>query len=130
VSVFFDLDSNLIAFNLNTSLYFNLRYYSQCHYKHKTEEEALRFWFVIFCHELAHNVESNHNKQHESAMEILIVNHLSSLCSLVGQEEKNELESVKKKSVVTKATVKGRSVRQGKILERKENESEIVILIE
>eukprot|EP00730_Choanoeca_flexa_P002268 TRINITY_DN10981_c0_g2_i2.p1 TRINITY_DN10981_c0_g2~~TRINITY_DN10981_c0_g2_i2.p1 ORF type:complete len:979 (+),score=115.69 TRINITY_DN10981_c0_g2_i2:250-2937(+) len=34
-------------------------------------------WYVTYCHELAHNVELQHNQRHESAMQVLTVRSLS-----------------------------------------------------
>lgn len=79
--IFMDGSSSLIAFNFNTVLYFNLRYFYQCHYSMKLHKtfSACAFWYVITCHELAHNVESSHNQVHGKITEELIFSFMENL---------------------------------------------------
>ncbi len=37
----------------------------------------MSYWFMVFCHELAHNVESYHNETHENAMSEIAVKFLN-----------------------------------------------------
>ncbi|KAF7726033.1 hypothetical protein EC973_009098 [Apophysomyces ossiformis] len=92
--IFYDQAGSTIAFNLNGSLFFNLRYYLALHEangptdqltiasKHK---EALIYWFMTTCHELAHNFISDHSSEHEFYMSSFaevyldaLINHLPS----------------------------------------------------
>ncbi|KAJ4289702.1 hypothetical protein N0V90_011031 [Kalmusia sp. IMI 367209] len=65
VSIFLDKQSRTIAFNQNRSLFFNLGWFMQMHSAdYGTAEgrmKALDSWFLTFCHELAHNLVSDHN---------------------------------------------------------------------
>jgi hypothetical protein len=65
---YWDLTGDTIAFNRGKSLFFNAKYYMGLHYpKRDTREskEAYFYWFMIFCHELAHNFVHAHNASHE-----------------------------------------------------------------
>jgi len=87
-NVFLDRFSSALAFNLNKSLFFNLRSYEQLHFGKEDTQSVLMNWFVTMCHELAHNVHANHNKAHEQLEEELISNLMPSLFrSLVERKE-------------------------------------------
>ncbi|KAG5190896.1 hypothetical protein JKP88DRAFT_251844 [Tribonema minus] len=77
-------DSTVIAFNKGGSLFFNMEYWlRQCKQAPPAEGNADRdrryFWFVVFCHELAHNVAKGHGKDHESAEEVLLQMFMGSM---------------------------------------------------
>ncbi|KAK7185409.1 hypothetical protein DPSP01_001970 [Paraphaeosphaeria sporulosa] len=65
VSIFLDKQSRTIAFNQNRALFFNLGWFMQMHEKEygtpAGRARALDSWFLTFCHELAHNLVSDHN---------------------------------------------------------------------
>ncbi|KAL1602555.1 hypothetical protein SLS60_005971 [Paraconiothyrium brasiliense] len=65
VSIFLDKQSRTIAFNQNRALFFNLGWFMQMHAKEygtpAGRARALDSWFLTFCHELAHNLVSDHN---------------------------------------------------------------------
>ena len=68
VHVFYDNNSSSIAFNRDKALFFNLKFYlglhdEQC--KIRPTSDAMTYWFMTFCHELAHNFVSPHNSEHE-----------------------------------------------------------------
>ncbi|KAH9824771.1 hypothetical protein DFH28DRAFT_941666 [Melampsora americana] len=66
--VFYDLEGPVIAFNKNGSLFFNLRYYLAWyddHVKKGILADALIGTFSSFAHELAHNLVTDHNSEHE-----------------------------------------------------------------
>lgn len=50
-------------------------------------KEAVYFWFVTACHELAHNVEHGHNFLHEDAMENLSVQFMPALIQYVSSSQ-------------------------------------------
>lgn len=68
VNIFLDNRSNTVAFNLNKSLFFNLAWFMELHadnyHTSKGKQFALDSWFLTFCHELAHNLVSDHNARH------------------------------------------------------------------
>lgn len=75
--IFYDTQGSTIAFNMSGSLFLNLRYYLALHEPSKTDDEAHRmakrkealiYWFMTVCHELAHNFVSDHSSEHEFYM--------------------------------------------------------------
>lgn len=68
VHIFYDNNSNSIAFNRDGALFFNLSYYIALHEqdcKIRPTNDAMTYWFMTFCHELAHNFVVNHSSEHE-----------------------------------------------------------------
>ncbi|KAH3743792.1 Sacs protein [Pelomyxa schiedti] len=73
VHLFLEASDNL-AFNWRGSLFFNVEFFQILHHNAKLAtggQEALQpsvFWYLTFCHELAHNVETKHNSKHNALM--------------------------------------------------------------
>jgi hypothetical protein len=68
IHIFYDNNSSTIAFNRDKALFFNFKFYlglhdEQC--KNGITSDAMTYWFMTFCHELAHNFVSPHNSEHE-----------------------------------------------------------------
>ncbi|CAF2792873.1 unnamed protein product [Rotaria sp. Silwood2] len=74
--LFRDIESARIAFNSNGALFFNLRYYEQVFFddfklylQNSTSlssstpivRKIVNFYFMVTCHELSHNIDSNHD---------------------------------------------------------------------
>ncbi|KAG0933842.1 hypothetical protein G6F57_009475 [Rhizopus arrhizus] len=83
IQIFYDKEGPTIAFNLSGSLFMNLRYYLALH-ESETEDgrkrkEALIYWFMTICHELAHNFVADHSSEHEFYMSSFAENYLESL---------------------------------------------------
>jgi hypothetical protein len=72
--MYLDQSGSMKAFNKDGALFFNLRYFVQCHTN--DPDLALSSWYMTFCHELAHNVERGHNRAHGALVEILAEEHL------------------------------------------------------
>jgi Protein of unknown function (DUF3684) len=68
VQIFYDTEGPTIAFNSSGSLFFNFRYFEQLHWDSaggvNKKKDALVYWFVVFCHELAHNLVADHSSEH------------------------------------------------------------------
>ena len=68
LNVFFDPNGKTIAFNRNGSIFCNYLYYQQLHEagfgSSRGKAEAFVYWWVIFCHELAHNLVQDHSSNH------------------------------------------------------------------
>ena len=65
--LFWDKDSSTIAFNSNGALFLNHRYFKSLHFtdlQQNKPEDAIIYWFVILCHELAHNIVADHSAAH------------------------------------------------------------------
>lgn len=85
--VYYDTSTPLAAFNTSGSLFFSLvKFQNQLH-SGLTRHQLLSFWFTVLCHELAHNIESAHNKNHEAAMEQLITAFLPALSESLGSRD-------------------------------------------
>lgn len=69
LNIFHDDSGSAIAFNSNGSIFCNLRYFMQLHLAAmgtpEGKVEAMAYWFITMCHELAHNLVGDHNSQHE-----------------------------------------------------------------
>ena len=69
IHIFYDRTGTTIAFNRNRSLFFNLRFYQGLHSQGTLPAfEVAAYWFMTFCHELAHNFVLEHSSQHEFYM--------------------------------------------------------------
>lgn len=77
VHIFYDIQGPTIAFNLNGSLFFNLRYFEELHHGKLNmpagAAEALVYWYVTACHEVAHNLVREHSSDHSFYTESLVV---------------------------------------------------------
>ena len=65
--LFYDEDSATIAFNSKGALFFNYRYFENLHLpavQQGNEVDAIIYWFVVACHELAHNIVADHSSAH------------------------------------------------------------------
>lgn len=90
-------DCKVIAFNRARHLFFNAHYHRSLLASARSriasgrlaegdmQRELASFWFTTFCHELAHNVASGHDKEHEWAMETLICAFLPRLAKLMAK---------------------------------------------
>ena len=59
--------SSTIAFNSNKALFFNFRFFEKLHLNSvglNSYNDAVVYWFVVMCHELAHNIVSDHSAAH------------------------------------------------------------------
>ncbi|CAI2180803.1 12630_t:CDS:2 [Funneliformis geosporum] len=68
VHVYYDDDSSKIAFYRDKGLYFNFKTHLELYEEECNSgilKNAMYYWFVSACHELAHNVSSNHDSTHE-----------------------------------------------------------------
>eukprot|EP00054_Salpingoeca_dolichothecata_P021832 m.141070 g.141070 ORF g.141070 m.141070 type:complete len:229 (+) comp24135_c1_seq1:388-1074(+) len=92
--IFSDVDGARCAYNQGGAIFCNLRYFLQVHWpkisgndsSSEARTQAKSFWFVVLCHEFAHNAESGHNADHENLMEQLIANNVPALMKLVAGE--------------------------------------------
>lgn len=84
--VYYDAATPLVAFNSNGSLFFSLAKYMEQLRAGFTKEQLLAYWFTTLCHELAHNIESAHNKNHEAAMEQLVTAFLPAISETLSRD--------------------------------------------
>jgi hypothetical protein len=70
LSVFYDPGGKTIAFNRAGSIFCNYFYFQQLHEKELLQNqsadrsESMVYWWVILCHELAHNLVGDHSSAH------------------------------------------------------------------
>ena len=66
--VYYDENGNSMAFNRQGSLFFNYRFFAQLQLNGmndpRAKAQALVYWWVILCHELAHNLVDSHSSDH------------------------------------------------------------------
>ena len=65
--MFYDEDSATIAFNSSGALFMNYRYFEGLHLLDVRQgkiADAIVYWFVVACHELAHNIVADHSAAH------------------------------------------------------------------
>jgi Protein of unknown function (DUF3684) len=70
--MYYDSKGGTIAFNSNGSIFCNYRFFMQLHQSGIQQEsqpggkraDTLVYWFVVICHELAHNLVSTHGSDH------------------------------------------------------------------
>jgi hypothetical protein len=72
MNVYWDKVGGTVAFNRGRTLFFNLRFYLGLHFKNNRPEDNIPeeldtyyYWFLVACHELAHNFVAEHNSHHE-----------------------------------------------------------------
>ncbi|KAI9813790.1 MAG: hypothetical protein M1827_003580 [Pycnora praestabilis] len=68
IHIFYDQSGSTIAFNRQGSLFCNFRFFEQLHWAGQQQAEkraeALVYWWVVLCHELAHNLVGDHSADH------------------------------------------------------------------
>ncbi|OKL62741.1 hypothetical protein UA08_01429 [Talaromyces atroroseus] len=70
ISIFYDPGGKTIAFNRSGSLFCNYIFFKQLHQARLSQDpvggraEAMVYWWVILCHELAHNLVEDHSSDH------------------------------------------------------------------
>ncbi|MCJ1472983.1 hypothetical protein MMC13_001632, partial [Lambiella insularis] len=67
IHIFHDYGSSTIAFNQSQALFFNYRYFETLHLPDVLQGKkgnAIIYWFVVLCHELAHNLVADHSSAH------------------------------------------------------------------
>ncbi|KAF2216254.1 hypothetical protein CERZMDRAFT_33738 [Cercospora zeae-maydis SCOH1-5] len=88
IHVYHDLTGSAIAFNSNGSIFCNLRYFMQLHMAGMASPhgrvEALAYWYMTLCHELAHNLVSNHDSNHSYYTESFASHYFQRMLALAG----------------------------------------------
>jgi hypothetical protein len=84
VNIYFG-DQNTIAFNRQRVLFFNVRYFLGWHYK-QDSQQAYYYWFMTFCHELAHHFVAPHNAEHSHYLSSFAENYMERLFYAMSSE--------------------------------------------
>ncbi|KAF3920382.1 hypothetical protein ABW20_dc0102661 [Dactylellina cionopaga] len=83
--------SRTIAFNTSGSLFCNFSYFMQLHAAAmkagaaNAETEALTYWYVVMCHEIAHNLVSDHSAGHSYYTESFVTQYMRKFISVMGK---------------------------------------------
>jgi hypothetical protein len=104
VNVFFDERGKTIAFNRNGSVFCNYLYFQQLHENRMMKQQqpergdrqvqsalgqaradALVYWWVILCHELAHNLVADHSSNHSYYTEGFVVQYFGRVMGKVAE---------------------------------------------
>ncbi|KAK4633280.1 hypothetical protein CLAFUW4_03866 [Fulvia fulva] len=89
INIYHDEAGASIAFNSNGSIFCNLRYFMQLHMGQmptsEGKQDAMAYWFVTLCHELAHNLVSQHDSQHSYYTESFMAHYFRRMMWLAGQ---------------------------------------------
>ena len=94
VNIFYDPDGKTIAFNRNGSIFCNYLYFQQLHEgkissgADRTAEraEALVYWWVILCHELAHNLVGDHSSEHSYYTEAFVQRYFGKVMGMIASQ--------------------------------------------
>jgi len=87
-----------IAFNQGGRIFLNAAIYLDFQLK-KTEPQSqiIHHWFMTLCHELAHNLEVDHNQKHECIMEAMANKYFLKLCNyLLSLQPKEKIPQTQK----------------------------------
>ncbi|KAK5676920.1 hypothetical protein LTS10_010684 [Elasticomyces elasticus] len=90
LNIFHDEQGASIAFNSNGSIFCNLRYFEQLHMHAMSAAEgrveAGAYWWITLCHELAHNLVSDHSSQHSYYTESMIAQYFRPMLVWSGRQ--------------------------------------------
>jgi hypothetical protein len=95
VNVFFESGGKTIAFNRNGSIFCNYLYFQQLHEAKLLQDsqgkgrqaraDALVYWWVILCHELAHNLVGDHSANHSYYTEGFVSQYFGKVMAKVSE---------------------------------------------
>ncbi|EYE97241.1 histidine kinase-like ATPase domain-containing protein [Aspergillus ruber CBS 135680] len=85
MNVFYDPGGRTIAFNRAGSIFCNYFYFQQLHETNLLQSqdttEALVYWWVILCHELAHNLVGDHSSAHSYYTEGFVAHYFPKIAT-------------------------------------------------
>jgi len=87
LNIFYQTSGKTIAFNRNGSIFCNYKYYQQLHEKTMgttgVDRDAFVYWWVILCHELAHNLVHDHSSKHSYYTEGFIAQYFERVVTVL-----------------------------------------------
>ncbi|KAJ9495757.1 hypothetical protein H2202_008800 [Exophiala xenobiotica] len=90
LNIFFDPSGKTIGFNRNGSIFCNYRYYCDLHEKDSSADgyaDAFVYWWVILCHELAHNLVGDHSSEHSFYTEGFVAQYFARVVKVLGNQQ-------------------------------------------
>lgn len=91
LSVFFEPFGKTIAFNRSGAIFCNYLYFQQLHElavqqsPGRGKADAFVYWFVILCHELAHNLVADHSSNHSYYTEGFVAQYFVKVVRTMGE---------------------------------------------
>lgn len=90
LNIFMEPAGKTIAFNRNGSIFCNYRYYHELHERNAAGNgtdyaEAFVYWWVILCHELAHNLVADHSSDHSFYTEGFVAQYFGRVMKALAQ---------------------------------------------
>ncbi|KAH0542428.1 hypothetical protein FGG08_003183 [Glutinoglossum americanum] len=91
--MYYDQTGGTIAFNVNGSIFCNYRFFMQLHLSSMQQEsqpgekraDALVYWWVVLCHELAHNLVPGHSSDHSFYTEQFVMTYFNKIMTRVAR---------------------------------------------
>lgn len=91
IHIYYNPTGGTIAFNSNGSIFCNLRFFLQLHHTAwqgsagaaVDKKDAAAYWWVTLCHELAHNLVSEHSARHGYYTESFTITYLPKMMALL-----------------------------------------------
>lgn len=81
--IYYNRTGPSIAFNTNGAIFCNLRFLLSLHWDNYVSNagmfEAVMYWYVTLCHELAHNLVGEHSARHEFYTESFMCSYMPKL---------------------------------------------------
>ncbi|EXJ87620.1 hypothetical protein A1O3_04581 [Capronia epimyces CBS 606.96] len=95
LNIFFETSGKTIAFNRNGSIFCNYRYYQELHERSLAAgagssdaySDAFVYWWVILCHELAHNLVGDHSSDHSFYTEGFVAQYFGRVVRVMGEAQ-------------------------------------------
>lgn len=94
LNIFFETSGKTIAFNRSGSIFCNYKYYQQLHERVVAKgggadayADAFVYWWVILCHELAHNLVGDHSSEHSYYTEGFVAQYFGRVMRVIGQAQ-------------------------------------------
>ncbi|RMZ80521.1 hypothetical protein DV737_g2924, partial [Chaetothyriales sp. CBS 132003] len=95
INVFYDAGGKTIAFNRAGSIFCNYLYFEQLHEaglvaqrgNESAYADAFIYWWVILCHELAHNLVADHSSDHSYYTEGFVAQYFGRVVEKLGQSQ-------------------------------------------
>ncbi len=93
LNIFYETSGKTIGFNRNGSVFCNYVYFQQLHEKQLETGaggygDAFVYWFVLLCHEIAHNLVGDHSSDHSYYTEGFVATYFGRVVEKLGQMEK------------------------------------------
>ena len=89
INVFFEPHGKTIAFNRNGSIFCNYLYFQSLHEASIIQghgmADAVVYWFVIYCHELAHNLVADHSSNHSFYTEGFVAQYFGKVVDVLAK---------------------------------------------